>query len=184
MARGCGLTDVVGSGVSVELDDHVVTVAHTLAGAREVDVVRSDGSVRSADVIAFDADADLALLRVDSLDIDPLPLGIGRPQLGPATMVSWSRDDGVLAQRAEITRRLNISIEDIYIEHDVQRSGIEVDTDVVIGDSGGPIIDAHGDVVGIVYARSRQRDGIAFATDATEVRSLFDERPQHESRCR
>jgi hypothetical protein len=76
-----------------------------------------------------------------------------------------------------ITRRLNITIEDIYVEDEVRRSGLELAGDISVGDSGGAIVDSSGDVVGIIYARSRMRPQTAFATDDDELRRLFNEQP-------
>ena len=55
----------------------------------------------------------------------------------------------------------------------VRRTGMELSADIVVGDSGGPVIDASGAVVGIVYANSKSRPDIGFATDDEELRDLL-----------
>lgn len=126
-------------------------------------------------MVSFDKDADLALLNVPGLTSPPLDLG--RAELGDARAIVWSPDNGVRSVSVMITRRLNITIEDIYVEDEVRRSGFELVGDISVGDSGGAIVDSSGDVVGIIYARSRMRPQTAFATDDGELRRLFNEQP-------
>lgn len=174
---GCTLVDELGSGAVVEERGQVITVAHTLSGARSVTVVDTEGTGHDATISAFDPDSDLAVLDVPGLDVAPLPLATGPVSLGDATVYGWSRADGVSAIPVEVSRRLAITIEDIYVEDQVERTGIELVGDIDVGVSGGPVIDADGEVIGIVYARSRGREGIGFATDSDEVRELLDVRP-------
>ena len=103
-------------------------------------------------------------------------LGIGLAQVGPASMITWRRSDGVTQQLVSVTRLLKINIEDIYADEVVQRTGLEVDADVVVGQSGGPVINSNGDVIGIIYATSKDRNGVGFATDHTELSKLIKAR--------
>lgn len=176
VATGCaGPTNELGSGVIVGVPGEVVTTAHTVAGASSVSVIDSAGDEFTATVVAFDKDADLALLQVDGLDAQPLD--VGEAQLGDATAVVWSRELGVHGLQVEVTKRLDITIEDIFVEDTVSRTGIELQGEITTGDSGGAIIDRTGDVIGIIYARSRQRPGVAFATDHAELAGLLADRP-------
>lgn len=170
-ATGCGLTAVFGTGVAVGAPGRVATVAHTVAGAEDVTVIDRDGKEFGAEVIVFDPDADLALLAVDDLRAPALPVGTTRT--GDASTLRWRPDQGVERLDAEITRRLLITIEDIYVEREVQRTGLELAADIEIGDSGGPVLDTDGAVVGIVYANSKSRPNVGFATDSTELTDLL-----------
>ncbi len=179
VAAGCpGPATDRGSGVVVTAAGSagtVITVAHTVAGASTITVLDSDGAEFAATVAAFDKDADLALLDVPGLDAPALE--IGRADLGDATAVVWSRDDGVTAQAGSITKRLSITIEDIYLEDETRRAGFELSADIKSGDSGGAVVDADGRVVGIIYAKSVARPNTAFATSDVELRRLLDDRP-------
>jgi S1-C subfamily serine protease len=176
VAHGCaGTTGEVGSGVAVDRPGQVVTTAHTVAGATMLTVVDSVGAELPATVLAFDKDADLALLDVPGL-LAP-PLAVGHADLGAARAVVWSPQDGVRSIPVSVTKRLSITIEDIYVEDEVHRSGLELVGEISTGDSGGAVVDGSGDVVGIIYARSRQRPGTAFATDHSELTGLLNDRP-------
>lgn len=167
LASGCGPTPSAGSGVVLGARGQVVTVAHTVAGATAISIVDAAGVEWPARLTALDVAADLAVLSVDGLDAPALRTGEVR--LGDATAHSWSRTDGLSEQHVEVTQRLSITIDDIYGEVSVKRSGIEISADVEVGDSGGPVVTPEGAVIGIVYARSRTRGSTAFATDSTEV---------------
>ncbi|MFK8023224.1 MAG: trypsin-like peptidase domain-containing protein [Ilumatobacter sp.] len=182
---GCTLADEIGSGVVVGEVGQVVTVAHTLSGARGVTVVAADGREHEATITAFDPDADLAVLDVPTLEVAPLPVADGTVELGTATVLGWSPEAGSQPIEVEVSRRLIITIEDIYVEAEVTRTGMELAGDIDVGVSGAAVIDADGAVAGIVYARSRGREAIGFATDAAELRDLLDDRPQGSAdRCR
>lgn len=170
-AAGCGLTESLGSGVVVAEPGLVVTVAHTVAGSDTVTVVDATGAEHDATVVAFDPDADLAALTVPTLEARPLDIGV--VATGEASTLRWRPDDGVTRAEATITRRLGITIEDIFVEREVRRTGMELSADIVVGDSGGPVIDSTGAVVGIVYANSKSRPDIGFATDDEELRDLL-----------
>ena len=181
---GCaGLASEVGSGMTVERRGQVVTTAHTVAGATTITVVDHDGLRLPATVSALDADADLALLSVPGLDT--IPLAVGEAETGEANAIVWSRETGLRRLPLNITKQLKVTIEDIYVEDIVVRSAMELRGDVNFGDSGGAVINGDGDIVGIIYARSRQRPETAFATDHAELERFLGERPLDDTnRCR
>ena len=107
----------------------------------------------------------------------PPPLKVGEARVDDATAVVWAPDEGVRLVPVMVTKLISITIEDIYVEHEVHRSGLELVGDISVGDSGGAVVDDAGEIVGIIYARSRQRDETAFATDHNELLRLLRERP-------
>lgn len=185
IAEGCSLVAQLGSGVIATEPGRVVTAAHTIAGALTITVVDASGTDHAATVVSFDKDTDLAALDVPTLTGAPLDLATSMG-LGAGSFISWSRDDGVSVRQVEITRRLVVTIEDIYVDETVERSAIEIVGDIRVGDSGGGVIDGRGDLVGIVYANSRGRANVGFASDMTEVGALLastDPRSVDNGRC-
>jgi S1-C subfamily serine protease len=73
----------------------------------------------------------------------------------------------------EVTRLLRVTIEDIYVEGEHERRAFEIAATVVRGDSGAPVIADDGSILGVVYARSRDRGGVAFAVSAIEIDDLL-----------
>ena len=94
---------------------------------------------------------------------------------------------GRQAASATVTKRIIVTIEDIYVEGEYQRQAIEIDSPISAGDSGAPVYDDNGDVLGIVYARSRVRDGVGFAVRSSEIERVLarvGEPVADASRCR
>ena len=177
VAEGCGLTASVGSGAVIDQpggDTVVVTVAHTIKGATKVTVVDADGDEFDARVVAFDKDADLAALQVDGLTAPGLSIATGADIAGTAgSILTWGPDDGVESVPVDIVKRLIVTIEDIYIDEVVERTAVEIAGPVTGGDSGGPVLDEDGEVIGIIYANSRGREQVGFATDQHELNDLL-----------
>ncbi|MEO0495575.1 MAG: serine protease [Actinomycetota bacterium] len=171
-AQGCGLEPAFGTGVAIEHGGQVVVVtsAHTVAGAGEVSLRRAAGLSIPAEVVAFDPDRDVAVIAADAIRN-------GRPLATPsagadATAVVWSPDVGLESFDTSVTQLLRVTIEDIYVEDVVERRAFEFAGAITAGDSGAPILDEAGDVLGIVYARSRER-GVGFAVSTTEIRPVL-----------
>jgi S1-C subfamily serine protease len=183
VATGCRLTAELGSGVVVGSSNQVVTTAHTIKGASEVAVVGAAGTEQLATGVAVDKDSDLAVLDAPTLRAEPLT--VGKVTTGPASLLVWSRNGDTELKRVEVVKSLRITIEDVYVEEIVERTGLEIAGDIQIGDSGGAIVTG-GDVIGIVYASSRERDAVGFATDSAEVRAVLADRsstPVPNGRC-
>lgn len=171
-ATGCSLVEKIGTGVAVDHDDRIVIVtsAHTVAGSKAV-TIDLDGSSLDATIVAFDPRADLAVLDVDGISV-------GRSLDPPAfadegTVVAWDPETGIAESPTAVTRLLRVSIEDIYFDEVVERRAFEFAADIEHGDSGGPIFDLDGDVLGVVYARSRER-AVGFAVSTTEIQPLVE----------
>jgi len=192
IARGCSLVDAFGTGVALKVDAElsspeqtfVATSAHTVAGANEIVVRGADDKEHLASLVAFDADADVAILRVDDLTLNKLSAGtVHRGQ--PATLTTWNPSTGFDRRKVRVNRPVSVTIEDIYVEDTVTRQGLEINTAVVHGDSGGPVIDNDGQLLGIIYATSRENQ-LAYAVAATEITMLAErisEVPVDSGRC-
>jgi S1-C subfamily serine protease len=165
-ASGCSLVPAVGSG-AVLAPERVMTSAHTVAGATDLTVIDSTGIRHAATLVGFDPRLDLAVLSVPGLGADPLPVSSA---VGGETgwLLTWRTDDRVVANPMTVSKRLVVSIEDIYVDEIVERRAIELDADVSHGDSGAAVVTTSGEVVGIVYAASRSRRA-GFALDGDEI---------------
>jgi S1-C subfamily serine protease len=159
-ATGCRRTPTRADGVVVA-DDLVATVAHAIAGESEIRVTGPDGRDLPGEVVAIDTQLDAAVVRVDGLDLAALDRG--ELEQGEAVTL-WTSDHGVVESApAEVRRRVTVRTTDIYREGEHLRPGLELQADVRAGDSGGGLVDADGELVGIVWATSRERDDRAWA---------------------
>lgn len=170
-ARGCGVR-YDGSGVTIAAGT-VLTNAHVVAGSDRVDVRRPDGQVRSARVVAFDPRRDLALLEVADLGQQHLPLGttgagaeaavIGYPGGQPDPRITAVR---VQQRRSALGR-------DIHGVEETERDVLFLAAALRQGDSGAPVIDTAGEVVGLVFAISPEQPTTAYALDRTEIDAIL-----------
>ena len=183
VASGCSLVESIGGGVAVG-PGLIATTAHTVAGAREIEIAVR-GTRHTAEIVAFDKTLDVAILAVP---LDLAPARTADPSNGQSVVVeTWHPDVGRQAASATVTKRIIVTIEDIYVEGEYQRQAIEIDSPISAGDSGAPVYDDNGDVLGIVYARSRVRDGVGFAVRSSEIERVLarvGEPVADASRCR
>ncbi|MFW5933482.1 MAG: trypsin-like peptidase domain-containing protein, partial [Actinomycetota bacterium] len=171
-ARGCDRR-YEGSGVTVA-PDTIVTNAHVVAGAEEVRLTSPDGNQHDADVVVYDPERDLAVLEADGLGQQPLELG--RAEAG-SEGVSIGYPGGTTTPRVApvtISERRTAVGRDIYGVEETEREVLFLAASLEQGDSGSPVVDADGQVVGIVFAVSPDRDTAAFALDRTEVDAVLD----------
>lgn len=164
-AEGCGPRTRFGVG-TVVADGAVVTVAHVIAGSETVDVVGPGRRTVPVEVVYFDPDLDIAVLRTHDPVGTPLTLSATTPTSEQAGIVLLPRlgaspgDVGVLD--VEVARRVTIRTTDIYRTDDLERSGVEVTAEIEPGDSGAMVHTANGNA-GIVWARSNERSDRAWA---------------------
>jgi S1-C subfamily serine protease len=143
-------TEATGSGFVIDEDGLIVTNAHVVAAATAIRVTFSDKHTVSAKPVGKDPDTDLALLRVDpdGLDLHPLELGdSGSVQVGDPTVA--------IGNPFGLERTLTTGVVSALQRRLTAPSGFAIDnviqTDAALnpGNSGGPLLDANGRVIGI-----------------------------------
>jgi S1-C subfamily serine protease len=134
----------------------VLTVAHVLAGGRRAEIA---GAGRAA-VLRVDARRDLAVLRAPAAAAGARA---GAPVTGARVLVL--RGGRAVALRAVLRRRIMFVLSRAGAPPSARRAAIEILARVVPGDSGAPVLDGTGRRIGVVFARSEERPGIAYATD-------------------
>jgi S1-C subfamily serine protease len=131
----------------------VVTNAHVVAGESDT-TVQIDGNPPglNADVIDFDPHDDVAILRVPGLRVPALRMA-ANPQAGTAAAIlGYPLDGSFDVEPGRIGQTETVSTEDAYGNGPVLRSITALRGRVRPGNSGGPMIDAHGHVVATVFA--------------------------------
>ena len=165
-----------GSGFVYDQEGHIVTNAHVVQSARQIEVTFADGTVEAAQVLGEDPNSDLAVIKVDSLpqDVTPISLGdMGELSVGQ-TAIAIGNPFGL---EGTLTRGI-ISALGRTIPA-LTRFGIPraIQTDAAInpGNSGGPLLDLHGHVIGVnaqieTGGTTRSNSGVGFAIPVDIVR--------------
>jgi Trypsin-like peptidase domain len=153
----------VATGFSVS-PGRVVTVAHVLEGAA-IGVRGSDGVTRRGALVRRDDALDLALLAVPGL----------RPERSPSpagTRVLVHRDGAATPLPARVIRHVTARVRRAGASGSVRRPALELAASPRAGDSGAPVL-VDGRVAGILFARSHDRPGVAYAVDASVLARLL-----------
>ena len=169
-ARSKQRAEASGSGVIIAPDGYMVTNSHVVAEATGIDVSLADGSLFQADIIGQDKATDLALLRVlsdsnlptahlgdsDGLQVGQIAIAIGNPYGFQNTVTA-----GVISALGRSLRsRTGRLIENV----------IQTDAALNPGNSGGPLVDSNGLVIGINTAIIQYAQGICFAIPVNTMR--------------
>lgn len=174
-AYACG-TSSTGTGFVIA-PDRVVTNAHVVAGV-DAPVVELPGiAAREGRIVWFDPVDDLAVIAVDDLGVAPLPtvdtlspgsaaVVQGYPLGGPFTMISA----GVLSVGT-------VPVPDIYGDSSAPRDIYSLQSAVRPGNSGGPLLDAQGQVAGVVFARGEDDAERGYAVTMTELTPVINAAP-------
>ena len=165
--------------------DLLATSAHVVAGI-ESPILRVGSSEVSSRVVAFDPVSDLAVLRVGE-DLGE-PLSLGSAVVGSAVaLVAFDDDSQPIERQLIVQQAIRATGEDIYGDIGGGRDALLLEGSVARGNSGGPVVDEDGAVVGVMFANSRGDAGTSFAVQAGELRALLDEvgdRPVPPTDCR
>lgn len=167
-----------GTGVVLSEDGYIITNAHIISGGQQIYVALHNGSEYAASIVGSDAPSDLAVLKIDASGLVPAEFGdsqvlqvgetvvaIGNPL---SSALSGTMTDGVVSA----------------LNRDISYNGVTmtlIQTNAAIneGNSGGPLINMYGQVVGIVNMKIVSYystvEGIGFAIPIASAKPIIDE---------
>ena len=175
-----GIIDGLGSGVLISNEGKVLTAAHVVQTADVASVEFPDGQVILARVIGSDIRSDLALLQLEEM-----PKGVAPVTLGDSDKVEVGDQIFVIGAPYGISQTLSVghlSGRHQLPTNNVSATSVEfLQTDAAIngGNSGGPMFDMEGNVIGIVstiMSHSGGSEGLAFAASANTAKQVLLER--------
>ena len=164
-----------GSGVIISEDGYIVTNNHVVDGASKLKVKLNDGRTFEAKLIGKDSATDLALLKIEAADLPTVPFGSSDAlRLGEWVLAIGSPFDlqstitaGIVSAKA---RNLGVIPNDFSIE-----AFIQTDAAVNPGNSGGALVNTHGELVGIntlIKSQTGSYVGYSFAIPESIVRKV------------
>jgi len=169
-----------GTGVVLSEDGYIVTNAHVVDGAGSIDVLLTDDRILSADLIGSDEISDLAVLQIQAEDLMPAQFG-DSTQLQVGDTVAAIGDPLGVKFRGTYTDGIVSAI-----NRDVDMDGrtmtlIQTNAALNSGNSGGPLINCYGQVIGIntmkigAFTDSAGVEGIGFAIPSATVKDIVDQ---------
>jgi S1-C subfamily serine protease len=165
-------TTGIGSGVVWAADGTIVTANHVVTGSTQVTVELADGKLVSGRVLAGDPMTDLAVLKVDRAGLQAAVFANTPPRVGDLAVAMGSPLGLANTATAGIISGLGRSAPGTPGQSPTLLGLLQTDADISPGDSGGALIDAEGQVMGINEAYIPPAEGavsIGFATPATTV---------------
>ena len=165
-----------GSGFIITQDGYIVTNHHVVSGASSVTVTLYDGREYPATVVGSDSDYDVAVLKINATDLQPVTLGnsssvnVGDSVLAignPLGELTFSMSQGIVSC---CDRAINVDGTPFNM--------IQVDASINPGNSGGPLMNLYGEVVGIVSAKYSSYsdttvEGLGFAIPIGDVQAII-----------
>jgi putative serine protease PepD len=176
---GSGSSSALGTGFVFDARGDIVTNQHVVSGATSVTVKFMDGSTYKGTVVGTDPSTDLAVVRVNApasklkpltlADSTNLSVGDGVVAIGNPFGLDGTVTTGIVsALNREITSPDNTPIE----------GAIQTDAAINHGNSGGPLLDLAGNVIGVtsqIQSDSGGNDGVGFAVPSNTVRSIVSQ---------
>ena len=170
-------TEGMGSGFIINTDGYILTNYHVINGAKEVTVTLSDGQEVTASVVNYDSDKDIAMIKLNGNVEVPGVVELGNSdalQPGEEVVAIGNPLSKELSSTLTkgIVSALNRSVE---TQSGVNTNLIQTDAAINSGNSGGPLINTKGEVIGInTLKASNGAEGIGFAIPINDVKEKID----------
>ena len=160
----------LGSGVIVSKEGHVVTNYHVIEGAGAVRIHLNDGRTLPARYMGGDRRSDIAVLKIEGADLQP---------------VRWGDSDRVLIGQRVFAVGNPLGLQETVTQGIISGKGrrslseaanefFQTDAAINRGNSGGPLLDMRGELIGITSMITEGSDGIAFAIPSNVVRQIYE----------
>jgi S1-C subfamily serine protease len=168
-----------GSGFLIDKDGHILTNYHVVENAQQIEVTLGDQTRETAKFIGADQRNDIALIQIDAKghNFTPLTLGDSRNlvvgqralAIGNPFGFSGTLTTGIISALGRTVQTSDTTFID---------EAIQTDAAINRGNSGGPLLDSHGQVIGInsaIYAPSGTTSGIGFAIPINTARRVAED---------
>ena len=169
-----------GTGVVLTADGFLVTNAHVIGDAQEIGVLLTDGRQFVAQVVGTDAVTDLAVLRIDAQDLIPAVFGDSDQAAVGDTVVAIGDPLGIRLRGTMTDGIISAISRDLEVDGRVMTL-LQTNAALNSGNSGGPLINLYGQVIGIntmkigSFVSAAGAEGLGFAIPSTTVKTIVDQ---------
>ena len=164
-----------GSGFVISEDGYIATNCHVISGATVITVIMHDGVKYPATLVGSDTSTDIAVLKIDAKDLSYLSFGdsdmlkVGQQVAAIGNPLGELANSFTVGYISALDRELNID--------GIPRHMLQTDASINSGNSGGPLLDLTGRVIGVVTAKSvgQNVEGLGFAIPSNRISGIVNQ---------
>ena len=165
-----------GTGVIVSSSGLIVTNLHTIINANKLSVILHDQTSAGAQILHLLPQHDLALLKINPpfglqpvafADSDTVKLGDAVTNIGNSELLKETISGGIVTGLGTGYHKVEESRQTVEL--------IEVNINLYSGDSGGPLLDKQGRLIGMIVAKLRNKDKASFAIPSNKIKILYSD---------
>lgn len=166
-----------GSGIIMTSDGYIVTNCHVIEGASSISVVMSDGTRYDAKLVGSDSDSDLAVLKIKATGLVKAEFGDSDALAVGDTAVAIGNPYGLELQGTVTSGIISAVNREITVNDTQTMTLIQTDAAINYGNSGGPLVNIYGQVVGInsLKLSESSAEGLGFAIPINTAKPIVDE---------
>ena len=171
-------TQGVGTGIIVDSNGYILTNSHVVSDgdATKVNVLFSDGSDIDGKVIWYDSQMDLAMVKVDKTGLTAADLGNSDDVAVGDISIAIGNPLGLDLQKSVTQGIISGLDRTISTSQSTNMTGlIQTDASINSGNSGGPLLNEKGQVIGINTAKASQGEGLGFAIPINTAKNIINE---------
>lgn len=165
----------LGSGVIVSPQGYIITNHHVIESADEIEVAFADGRTMSATIVGTDPETDLAVLKVDAIDLPAITLADPDQSHVGDVVLAIGNPFGV---GQTVTQGIISALGRSHLGINTFENFIQTDASINPGNSGGALVDTSGHLVGVnsaIYSRSGGSMGIGFAIPVSLAKQVMEQ---------
>lgn len=178
----------IGSGFIINPEGYILTNAHVVRAADQLKVTLTTGEEYEGKVVGLDEVSDLAVVKIDAKNLPSVALGnsddliIGEWAIAVGNPFGYLLDDPNPTVTVGVVSAVNRDIKRERGQVQIYRKMIQTDAAINQGNSGGPLVNASGEVIGIntfIFTTSRGSEGIGFAIPINRAKALLSDLIEH-----
>src|SRR5699024_7889293 len=172
-----GYVEGVGSGSIVSADGYILTNSHVVddGEAEEINVLLNDGKSMPAKLVWNDTTLDLAIIKVDGEDLPEIEFGDSDEMEVGSRVVAIGNPLGLQLQSTVTSGIISGLNRTVSFETGASMEGLmQTDAAINSGNSGGPLLNSEGQLIGINTAKAGNSDGIGFAIPSNLAKKIVD----------
>lgn len=165
----------VGTGIVVDSNGYILTNSHVISDgeARTVNVLFNDGSSTNGNVVWYDPQLDLAIVKVNKKGLTPAELGDSSKVSIGDIAIAIGNPLGLELQRTVTQGIISGLDRTIKTEQATMTGLIQTDASINSGNSGGPLLNESGQVIGINTAKTSEGESLGFAIPINQAKEII-----------